>query len=176
MGLGIAVPSSMQRFPRVAIVFYRARSLYGRIVSLFTRSPWSHVAILHETDGIVLVTNAFGNRGVVPMRPSVQGIPDRIFPIDNWVDPHFATEWCSQEWGRAYGWADIWGFVKRKLRLGGQHDHRGQHCGELTARFLKDALLVCRDWKPMMANRIDRLPPAHQVSPKMLMEVFDHVG
>lgn len=124
----------------VSILFYRATTLAGRAVSLWTGSPWSHVAIRFTSRGLdhelELEAHADQRSGVV------------IWPRGCFreADARLELPWMSDAWvmgqvlpllGTKYGWRDIISFLIGNKRA----NRKGMICTELVAELLIANLL-----------------------------------
>lgn len=117
------------------IAFYRPTSLYGKAISWFTKSEWSHVGIVHDVCGVRVVTQALVKQGVIPVPLTAYQAPDVIVELP-WIGEDEATEWLAKRWAAPYSLWDAFGIVRFQLTNAAQKGRSGYICSELAAQFL----------------------------------------
>lgn len=154
------------------IAFYRPTTLYGRIISWFTRSPWCHVGIVHKVYGVTMVTQALVKQGVIPVPVSEYQKPDAVFDMP-WIDEEEATAWLMSRWSTPYSLWDVLGIVRFTLTHKAQKNRSGYICSELAAYFLAFSIAGQNfpgGFQSKIGSILDK--PAQQVRPKDLADVL----
>jgi hypothetical protein len=140
----------------VAIAFYHPTTFYGKLISWFTGTPWSHVALQHTVVGIPVFTQALVGRGVVPVVVANYDQADLVTTLD-WIPEEWATKWLASKWCQNYSLYEVMGFVFRKFKLRVKiKDRSGYFCSELAAEFLHTAFTELQPFKGPLAAANDR--------------------
>lgn len=149
-----------------SILFYQPAGVMGQLVSWWTGSPWSHVAIEFAPAGVPVEAHADQFKGLMLISKGRFRPAKKRFDLP-WLSDDAVLIDVLPVLGTKYGWRDILSFVLGRKRA----DRKGLICSEHVIEVLvAHADDAPEAWQPLV-RRLSHVN-AEDVTPGELYSIF----